>query len=1078
MSSLNDKKSVSDIFIKRPVMTMLLALSALLFGIYSYKALPVNDLPGVDYPVIQVIASYPGANPTIMATNIASPLEQQFMQIPGIEMITSNNSFGATKIVLQFNLSKSIDAAATDVQSAIQRATGNLPSDLPSQPSFSKDNPNDMPILLLSVLSDSMTEGQLYEYAFAEIAQKISMIDGVSMVDVYAAPRAVRVEADMQKLFNMGITMSELRAALSRTTNMYGAGNLEGPNNQFIILPDTQLNYAADYEKIIISYKDGIPVFLRDVAKVIDGLQYDTLNKSFFSRNSLGIDQNVASSVILGIRKTSTGNAISTVAAVREKIKEIEAQIPSSMKISQTYDRSQLILDNIEDVEETIIIAFILVVVIIFLFLGRIRDTLVPAIALPFSLVLTFILMNAFGFSLNNLSLMGLTMAIGFLVDDAIVFLENTVRRMEDFSETPTQATFASAREISFTILSMTLSLAAVFIPLVFMSGIVGRVFKEFSITIVAATIMSGVVSLTLTPMMCSRMLQPRSKDPNSKTKIEKMAHRLESAFLKIYSPTLRWMLRQNVLTLLVIVLCFWGTVHFASVLPKTFFPEGDSGFATGVFVASTKSSPNEISRLQDNVFEVLKSEPAVNDAIAVSGVSGFMNSNMGIVFTVLKDKKDRKPINEVVSGINARASLIPGVVMLLHAEPTLKISTGAVSTQQGKYQFAITSMDSNELYAAAGKLMARMYQKYGTYFSSISSDMYLDNPQLNLHLDREHASMLGVSADNFSSAFRDSYAKFYFYLIKSTFNQYWSILEANADERSFIANAESLFFAPDTYVTSGMPITPIGSDEIASSAYNISNLVPFSSIATTSTTLAPVSVNHIDNFPSVTISFDLAEGVAIGDVMNWLNPIADEVLPEGVDGKFVGEAVTFSETIKSLVILAIVAIFVMYVILGILYESYLHPITVLIALPIAVVGGFACLYFFGYQLSVYSIIGIFMLMGIVKKNGILVVDFAIAGEERGMSPEDAVHTACMERFRPIIMTTFAALMGMLPIALGWGKADAESRIPLGVVVVGGLIFSQIITLYITPVVYLWIDKLQRNVFDKIPFFARGNLND
>ena len=1078
MSDKKEKGSISDIFIKRPVMTMLLALSALLFGIYSYRAMPVNDLPGVDYPVIQVTVSYPGADPTIMAANVASPLEQQFMQIPGIEMITSNNSFGSSKLVLQFSLSKDIDAAATDVQSAIQRASGYLPSDLPSQPSFSKDNPNDMPILLLSVLSDSMTDGELYEFAFAEVAQKLSMIDGVSKVDVYAAPRAVRIEADTQKLFNMGITMSELKGALSRTTNMYGAGKLEGPNNQFTILPNTQLSRAADYEKIIVSYRDGIPIFLRDIATVIDDLQYDTLTKSFFTRDELGINLDTASSVVLAVRKTSTGNAISTVAAVNEKIKEINAQLPKSIKISETYDRSKMILDNINDVEETIVIAFILVVIVIFLFLGRIRDTLVPSIALPFSLVLTFILMDSFGFSLNNLSLMGLTMAIGFLVDDAIVFLENTVRRMEDFGESPRQATFASAREISFTIVSMTLSLAAVFIPLVFMTGIVGRVFKEFSITIVAATVMSGVVSLTLTPMMCSRILQPRSKDISTKTRIERMAHYLEAAFLKFYSPTLRWMLRQNFITFVVIGLCFYGTVYFAGALPKTFFPEGDSGFATGVFVASTKSSPNELARLQGHVFGILKSDPSVHDAIAVSGVSGFMNSNMGVMFVVLEDKQKRPPINDVINGINARGSMIPGVVMLLHAEPTLKISTGAVSTQQGKYQFAITAMDSAELYASAGRLMMKMREKYGTYFSSISSDMYLDNPQLNLELDRARASMLGVSADNFSAVFRDTYAKSFFYLIKSTFNQYWSILEANAGERSFIADAESLYFSADSYVTGGRPITPIGSSDSASSAYSLSNLIPFNSIASTSTTLAPVSVNHIDNFPSVTISFDLCEGVAIGDVMNWLSPVAKDALSDGVSGKFVGEAVTFSETIRSLVLLAIVAIFVMYVILGILYESYLHPITVLIALPIAVVGGFACLYFFGYQLSVYSIIGIFMLMGIVKKNGILVVDFAIAAEQRGMSPADAVHHACMERFRPIIMTTFAALMGMLPIALGWGKADAESRIPLGVVVVGGLVFSQIVTLYITPVVYLWIDRLQRGVFDKIPFFARGNLND
>lgn len=481
---LSGKSSISDIFINRPVMTVLLSIAAMFFGIFGYMKMPVNDLPGVDYPVIQVTVSYPGADPSIMAANVASPLEQQFMQIPGIEMITSRNSFGASSIVLQFSLSKNISAAATDVQSAIQRAMGNLPADLPSPPSFTQDNPNDMPIYILSVTSDAMPDRNLYDYAFSEIAQRIRMISGVSNVDIYAAPRAVRIKVDMPKLYNLGYTATDLKNALAVSTNMTGVGNLDGPTSQFVLLPDTQLSAAEDYDNIVVGFKDGSPIFFRDIAKAVDTIQYDTLNISFSLGNKKPEGRPIAS-IAMGIRKRSDGNAITTVADIKKLVEEFKTILPSSVKVSEMYDRSTLIIDNIDDVKETLIIAFLLVVFVIFLFLGRIRDTMIPTVALPFSILLTFIFMYAFGFSVNNLSLMGLTMAIGFLVDDAIVFLENTVRRMEDFGESPATATFRSAREISFTILSMTLSLAAVFIPLVFMSGITGRVFMEFSVTII-----------------------------------------------------------------------------------------------------------------------------------------------------------------------------------------------------------------------------------------------------------------------------------------------------------------------------------------------------------------------------------------------------------------------------------------------------------------------------------------------------------------------------------------------------------------------------------------------------------------
>lgn len=781
-----------------------------------------------------------------------------------------------------------------------------------------------------------MPDRNLYDYAFSEIAQRIRMISGVSNVDIYAAPRAVRIKVDMPKLYNLGYTATDLKNALAVSTNMTGVGNLDGPTSQFVLLPDTQLSAAEDYDNIVVGFKDGSPIFFRDIAKAVDTIQYDTLNISFSLGNKKPEGRPIAS-IAMGIRKRSDGNAITTVADIKKLVEEFKTILPSSVKVSEMYDRSTLIIDNIDDVKETLIIAFLLVVFVIFLFLGRIRDTMIPTVALPFSILLTFIFMYAFGFSVNNLSLMGLTMAIGFLVDDAIVFLENTVRRMEDFGESPATATSVPAREISFTILSMTLSLAAVFIPLVFMSGITGRVFMEFSVTIITAVLMSGLVSLSLTPMMCARILKARTSDAADMTVVERMSHKLEAAFLRFYSPTLRWMLRQNFLTFLVVAACGWGVWFFFGALPQIMFPVGDSGFLQGVFISDTKTSSREIGVLQKRIEDVFYRTPDIKNFVLVSGVSSFINQNMGFGFITLKPRDERRPIAEVSEDLNAQISMIPGLIANFQPEPTLKISTGATSTQQGKYSFALTSMDQNLLYSAAGAFIPKLSARRGDMFSSIQSDMYLDNPQVVLKPFRDKASMLGLSQNNYSNVFKDSYAKLFYYLIKTPFQQYWSIMEASQEYRSFESNLSALNFQSDALLTGGYPVTTLtGGGSEPNPPYSLSNLIPFDSISGTETILAPVTVNHIDNFPSVTVYFDLQPGVAIGDAVNWITKVAADSLPQGVTGQFIGEAVTFKETMMSLVYLIGVAVFVMYVILGILYESYIHPITVLSSLPIA----------------------------------------------------------------------------------------------------------------------------------------------
>ena len=1036
--------NLSEPFIKRPVMTAVLTVSVTLFGILSYLRLPVNDLPAVDYPVIQVQANYPGASPDTVANNIATPLERQFMQINGLELVTSQSTQGHTSLTLQFALDKNIDAAATDVQTAISQATGNLPVDLPSPPTYSKTNPNDQPIMYIALTTDSVTPGQLYDYGSTQVGQRISILPGVSRVDVYGTKSAIRIKTDPAAMWARGISVDDLTSAIKNGTSYVGAGQFDSPSGTALLRPQGQLDAADSYSNLIVSTGDGAPVYLRDVAQVRDSVQDERINMRFWARGY----SVPSATVVVAVNRRAGANAVEVAENIRNLLPLISAELPASVRITPIYDRSRSIVNSVSDVRETLLIAFVLVVIVIFLFLGRATDTLIPAVALPLSLLITFIAMRLLGYSLDNLSLMALTLAIGFLVDDAIVFLENAVRRMER-GERALEATLHGAKEISFTILSMTISLAAVFIPLVFMTGLVGRIFREFAITIVIAILASGLVSLTLTPLMCARLLSDRGD--GYKTWVERVIGAIEKRVLRHYGSSLYWFLRHRWVSATAWTLCLAGTIWLFGAVPKAFLPPGDSSFIWGVMIGREGSSPQQMRQLQDQADNIVQQDSSVRATFTMTGAGGFFPSNQGLVLVFLKPPDERGQIEQVSDSLMGKLSSIPGVFPFLRPFPVLEISTGATNQNQGQYAFSLSGVNADQVYAVAGKLMAKLQEYPG--FLTVSSDYFNNTPNLEVDIRRDQAKTYGVSESRILGLLRNSYSQNYLYLIKKPEDQYQVILEVKDTDRSEPDDLSLLYIKSD----------------------NGQNLVPLNSLVTWKPTLGPQSVNHLNQFTSVTIFFNLKPGVAIGDATDFISRSAAEIVPPTIRASLQGEALTFSNTVRDLTILMLLAVFVMYVILAILYESYVHPLTVLSTLPTALVGGLFTLYFFGEQASLYAFVGLFMLMGIVKKNGILIVDFARQRVEAGESAEKAIHDASMDRFRPILMTTLAAVIGAVPIALGYG-ADGSSRRPLGLVIVGGLVASQFITLYVTPVIYLYLEEFQEKVLNRIPFLHSGHL--
>ena len=1031
-------------FIQRPVMTMLLTASIIVFGILTYNQLPVNDLPAVDYPIIRVQANYPGANPVTMANTIATPLEKQFTQIPGLELSTSTSSQGNTQITLQFALSKGIDAAATDVQSAIQSAAGQLPNDLPSPPTFTKTNPNDQPVMYVALTSDTLSDGELYRYGTTQVSQRINVLPGVSEVNIYGVKGAIRIKVDPGALASRNMTFDELATAIRSGTSYSGAGQFDGKNKSITLRPNGQVEDAEGYRNLIVKQgSNGSPVYLRDIAKVVDGVENERLSRHFFARDF----QPPASVIVFAVSRQAGANAVAVAKSVRDLLPQLQKELPGSIRLIPTFDRSQSIVNSLHDVQFTLAIAFVLVIFVIFVFLGRATDTLIPIVALPMSFFITFVAMWALGYSVNNLTLMAMTLAIGFLVDDAIVFLENVVRRAEA-GESIYRATLNSAGEISFTILSMTLSLAAVFIPLAFMPGLLGRIFREFAITIIVAIFASGLVSLTLTPLMCSRILAERGPN-HRKTWTERFVSRYFDPIRDFYSRSLDRFLDVGWLAAPIVLACALGVWFFFNHLPFTLLPSGDSGVIRGFFIVQEGASPDQQRRLQEKLDPILQANPAVDKYFTVAGRSGLGAGVFTVLF--LKDANKRADIDQVAADLRKACGEIPGVFPTLNPQPVLRIDIGATGSSFGRYTYVLSGINPDEVYAAADKLSEKL-RDYDGFASPPRSDLFRNTPNLDINIDRDRASLYGVSTAQVESLLRAAYSQNYVYLIKEADDQYQVIVEADDKARTGPEDFREIYVKPTT------------SDK----------LIPIRAVTTSSESLGLQSVNHTNQFTSVTFGFDTKPGVALGDVTNFINKTAAEVLPPTVKGELQGEGLVLQQLFAALPFLVIAALFVMYVILGILYESYVHPVTVLSTLFPAVVGGLMTLWIFRSTLSLYSVIGLFLLMGIVKKNGIMIVDFALHRLDEGYDRRAAIHEASVERFRPIIMTTLAALMGALPLAFGFG-ADGSSRRPLGLVIVGGLIFSQLITLYITPVIYLALEWFQESVLDRVPFLRSAH---